>query len=52
MYEVANMQNTNTRKTYFLKMCIFVCDFLGIKSIFYILNILFSYKARYDYKSL
>ena len=30
-------------KIFILKTCIFVCDFLSINSIFYTLNILFSY---------
>ena len=52
MYQVPNMQNTNMENLYFENVYFCVCDFLNIKSIFYTLNILFSYKARYDYKCL
>jgi len=42
MYQVPNMQNTNTIKLAFLKTCIFcVCNFLSIKSIFYSLTYYF-----------
>ena len=40
------MQNTNTIKICIFKIVYFcVCDFLSIKSIFYTLHILFSYKT-------
>ena len=47
MYQVPNMQ-TPIRENLYFENIIFVCDFLSIKSIFYTLNILFSYKVRYE----